>query len=51
MNVPSELNVWLKVSRKWLYSGAAERRSERVCRDLEDRDSARQHEQAEQHQL
>ena len=50
MKVPSELKVWLKVRRKWLYFGIAERRGERVGGDLQDGDPARQHEQAEQDQ-
>ena len=31
--------------------GLAERRGQRICGDLQDRDAARQHEQAEEHEI
>jgi hypothetical protein len=50
MKVPKLLKVCDSVSRKWLPLGIAERGGQRVGRDLQDRDPARQHEQPEQHQ-
>ena len=51
MKVPSELNVWLKVRRKWLYSGlpsAAASGLAATCRMVI---PLRQDEQPEEHQI
>ncbi len=50
MKVPRLLNVWLKVSRKWLRSGGPSAAASGIGGHLQDGDSAGQHEQPEQHE-